>query len=135
MAVVCLVAFSVYLGFWFGVFGLALAVIRLATLGGRFGWVAFRGDSVSLDSDGVCAGADSGVSVGFAGVFAGGQWATDATGAVDWGLWDQLCAGFSQRLLSGDLVARREGLQASNPPYSASVGLGSSSTVPSGWRR
>ena len=41
MAVVCLVAFSVYLGFWFGVFGLALAVTRRATVGGKFAWVAF----------------------------------------------------------------------------------------------
>jgi len=41
MAVVCLVAFSLYLGFWFGVFGLALAVTRRATVGGKFAWVAF----------------------------------------------------------------------------------------------
>jgi apolipoprotein N-acyltransferase len=41
MAVVCLVLFSLYLGFWFGVFGLALALIRRATFGGKFAWVAF----------------------------------------------------------------------------------------------
>jgi apolipoprotein N-acyltransferase len=41
MAVVCLVAFSLYLGFWFGVFALALAVIRRATVDGKFAWVAF----------------------------------------------------------------------------------------------
>ena len=41
MAVVCLVAFSVYLGFWFGVFGLALALVRRATVGGKFAWVGF----------------------------------------------------------------------------------------------
>jgi apolipoprotein N-acyltransferase len=40
MAVVCLVAFSLYLGFWFGVFALGLALIRRATVGGRFAWVA-----------------------------------------------------------------------------------------------
>jgi apolipoprotein N-acyltransferase len=39
MAVLCLVLFSIYLGFWFGVFALALVVIRRATVGGRFGWV------------------------------------------------------------------------------------------------
>jgi apolipoprotein N-acyltransferase len=36
MAVVALVAFSLYLGFWFGVFALALALVRRATLGGKF---------------------------------------------------------------------------------------------------
>jgi apolipoprotein N-acyltransferase len=41
MAVVCLGAFSLYLGFWFGVFALALAVIRRATMGGKFAWAAF----------------------------------------------------------------------------------------------
>jgi apolipoprotein N-acyltransferase len=41
MAVVCLVAFSLYLGFWFGAFALALALVRRATVGGRFAWVAF----------------------------------------------------------------------------------------------
>jgi len=40
MAVVCLLAFSVYLGFWFGVFALALVLIRRATVGGRFAWVS-----------------------------------------------------------------------------------------------
>ena len=40
MAVVCLVAFSLYLGFWFGVFALALALLRRATAGGRFAGVA-----------------------------------------------------------------------------------------------
>jgi len=39
MAVVALVAFSLYLGFWFGVFALALALVRRATVGGRFAWV------------------------------------------------------------------------------------------------
>jgi apolipoprotein N-acyltransferase len=41
MAVVSLVAFSLYLGFWFGMFGLALAMVRKATVGGKFAWVAF----------------------------------------------------------------------------------------------
>jgi apolipoprotein N-acyltransferase len=41
MAVVSLVAFSLYLGFWFGVFALALAVVRRATVGGKFAWVGF----------------------------------------------------------------------------------------------
>jgi apolipoprotein N-acyltransferase len=41
MAVVCLVAFSLYLGFWFGMFALALAVVRRATVGGTLAWVAF----------------------------------------------------------------------------------------------
>ena len=40
MAVVCLLAFSLYLGFWFGVFALALALIRRATVGGKFAWVS-----------------------------------------------------------------------------------------------
>jgi apolipoprotein N-acyltransferase len=40
MAVVCLVAFSLYLGFWFGMFALALAVVRRATVGGQFAWIA-----------------------------------------------------------------------------------------------
>jgi apolipoprotein N-acyltransferase len=40
MAVVSLVAFSLYLGFWFGVFALALAIVRRATVGGRFAWIA-----------------------------------------------------------------------------------------------
>jgi apolipoprotein N-acyltransferase len=39
MAVVCLVSFSLYLGFWFGAFALVLAVIRRATVGRRFAWV------------------------------------------------------------------------------------------------
>ena len=41
MAVVCLAAFSLYLGFWFGVFALALVVVRRATADGKFAWVAF----------------------------------------------------------------------------------------------
>jgi apolipoprotein N-acyltransferase len=41
MAVVCLVAFSLYLGFWFGLFALALAIIRRATAGRKFAWIAF----------------------------------------------------------------------------------------------
>jgi apolipoprotein N-acyltransferase len=41
MAVVCLVAFSLYLGFWFGVFALALGVARRATVGGKFAWIGF----------------------------------------------------------------------------------------------
>jgi apolipoprotein N-acyltransferase len=40
MAVVCLVLFSLFLGFWFGVFGLALGTVRLATIGRRFEWMA-----------------------------------------------------------------------------------------------
>ena len=40
MAVVCLLAFSLYLGFWFGVFALALALLRRATVGGKFAWVS-----------------------------------------------------------------------------------------------
>jgi apolipoprotein N-acyltransferase len=45
MAVVCLLAFSLYLGFWFGVFALGLVLIRRATtrratVGDRFAWVA-----------------------------------------------------------------------------------------------
>ena len=35
--------FGLYLGFWFGVFALALAGIRLATMGTRSGWLAFAG--------------------------------------------------------------------------------------------
>jgi apolipoprotein N-acyltransferase len=41
MAAVCLVSFSVYLGFWFGVFALALALVRLATAGRKFAWLAW----------------------------------------------------------------------------------------------
>jgi apolipoprotein N-acyltransferase len=40
MAVVCLLAFSLYLGFWFGVFALALALVRRAMVGGRVAWVS-----------------------------------------------------------------------------------------------
>jgi len=40
MAVLSLLAFSLYLGFWFGVFALALALVRRATVGGRFAWVS-----------------------------------------------------------------------------------------------
>jgi len=40
MAVVCLVLFSVYLGFWFGAFGLALALVRSATREKRYSWLA-----------------------------------------------------------------------------------------------
>jgi apolipoprotein N-acyltransferase len=39
MAALCLVLFSLYLGAWFGVFGLALAVVREATFGGRLRWI------------------------------------------------------------------------------------------------
>jgi apolipoprotein N-acyltransferase len=39
MAVLCLVAFSIYLGFWFGAFALALVVVRQGTSGTRFAWV------------------------------------------------------------------------------------------------
>jgi len=41
MAVLSLVLFSLYLGFWFGVFALALAVVREATLGGKYAWLGF----------------------------------------------------------------------------------------------
>ena len=41
MAAVCLVAFSLYLGFWFGLFALALAVIRRVTVGRNYAWIAF----------------------------------------------------------------------------------------------
>jgi apolipoprotein N-acyltransferase len=40
MAVVCLLAFSLYLGFWFGVFALALALVRRATFGRQFAWIS-----------------------------------------------------------------------------------------------
>ena len=41
MAVLCLVLFSLYLGVWFGVFGLALAVVRLAGIRLQREWIAF----------------------------------------------------------------------------------------------
>jgi len=41
MAALSLVAFSLYLGFWFGVFALALALIRRATLSKKSAWLAF----------------------------------------------------------------------------------------------
>ncbi len=41
MAAVCLVSFSIYLGFWFGLFALALALVRLATVGKRQAWLGF----------------------------------------------------------------------------------------------
>ena len=41
MAALCLVLFSIYLGFWFGTFALMLAVVRRATIGNRWSWVAF----------------------------------------------------------------------------------------------
>ena len=41
MAVICLVLFSIYLGFWFGAFALALTVIRKATMNLRWSWLAF----------------------------------------------------------------------------------------------
>jgi apolipoprotein N-acyltransferase len=41
MAVLCLVLFSLFLGVWFGVFALALAVVRLAGLRLRREWIAF----------------------------------------------------------------------------------------------
>ena len=40
LAVLSLVLFSIYLGFWFGVFALALVVVRRATVGGKYAWVA-----------------------------------------------------------------------------------------------
>jgi apolipoprotein N-acyltransferase len=40
LAVVSLVLFSLFLGFWFGVFGLALGMVRLATLRKRYAWLA-----------------------------------------------------------------------------------------------
>ena len=40
-AVLCLVLFSLYLGVWFGVFGLALAVVRLAGIRFQREWIAF----------------------------------------------------------------------------------------------
>jgi apolipoprotein N-acyltransferase len=39
LAVVSLVLFSLFLGFWFGVFGLALEMVRLATFGRSYEWV------------------------------------------------------------------------------------------------
>jgi apolipoprotein N-acyltransferase len=39
MAVVALIAFSLYLGFWMGAFALALAVVRMGTVNGRFAGV------------------------------------------------------------------------------------------------
>ncbi len=41
MAAVCLLLFSIYLGFWFGVFALAVALVRRATLGRRYAWLGF----------------------------------------------------------------------------------------------
>jgi len=41
LAALSLVLFSLYLGFWFGAFSLALAVIRRATFGRRNAWLAF----------------------------------------------------------------------------------------------
>jgi apolipoprotein N-acyltransferase len=41
MAALSLVLFSLFLGFWFGVFALALALVRRATLGRRSAWLAF----------------------------------------------------------------------------------------------
>jgi apolipoprotein N-acyltransferase len=41
MALLCLVLFSIYLGLWFGVFSLALTVVRLATVGGSYAWLGF----------------------------------------------------------------------------------------------
>ena len=40
MAVVCLVLFSLYLGFWFGVFALALAVVQRAARSKGYFWLA-----------------------------------------------------------------------------------------------
>jgi apolipoprotein N-acyltransferase len=39
MAVVALIAFSLYLGFWLGAFALAVAVVRLGTVNRRFAWI------------------------------------------------------------------------------------------------
>jgi apolipoprotein N-acyltransferase len=41
MAALCLVLFSLYLGFWFGAFALTLGVVRRATTGNRWSWVVF----------------------------------------------------------------------------------------------
>jgi len=41
LAALSLLMFSLYLGFWFGVFALTLAMIRRATLGKRNAWLAF----------------------------------------------------------------------------------------------
>jgi apolipoprotein N-acyltransferase len=41
LAALSLVLFSLYLGFWFGAFALALAVVREATAGGKNAWLAF----------------------------------------------------------------------------------------------
>ena len=41
MAALCLVLFSLYLGVWFGVFALALAMVREGTLKTRFAWLRF----------------------------------------------------------------------------------------------
>jgi apolipoprotein N-acyltransferase len=41
MAALCLVLFSLYLGVWFGVFALGLAVVREGTLKTRFAWLGF----------------------------------------------------------------------------------------------
>ncbi|MFC5864782.1 apolipoprotein N-acyltransferase [Acidicapsa dinghuensis] len=41
MAALCLVLFSIYLGFWFGVFALILAIVRRATIGKRCSWLGF----------------------------------------------------------------------------------------------
>ena len=40
LAVLSLVLFSLYLGFWFGAFALALALVREATFGGKNPWLA-----------------------------------------------------------------------------------------------
>jgi apolipoprotein N-acyltransferase len=40
MAAICLLAFSLYLGFWFGALALALAVVRQATVNRKFAWIA-----------------------------------------------------------------------------------------------
>jgi apolipoprotein N-acyltransferase len=39
LAALSLVLFSLYLGFWFGAFALVLAVVREATLGGKYAWL------------------------------------------------------------------------------------------------
>ncbi len=40
MAVICLLAFSLYLGFWFGAFALALTLVRRATINRKFAWIS-----------------------------------------------------------------------------------------------
>ncbi len=41
MAAVCLLLFSLFLGFWFGVFALAMGLVRRATFGRKSAWLGF----------------------------------------------------------------------------------------------